>query len=184
MKYSKVFVLGDSRTGTTSLAQYLANIGYRSIHLYESEANMLPHSDENYKLNEERIISFVETSGFNAFSDYPTRLYYPVLSKEFPESAFILSSRMNTQVWIESMKKYMQVLRVDFDVEKSIKSYENINELIRQHFKGHGNFLDLCISETENASDILNKFFQLSNNAQLPVANTFFQLLKEKYCVQ
>ena len=101
---------------------------------YKLFKDNIDNTSRNYKLNEERIISFVETSGFNAFSDYPTRLYYPVLSKEFPESAFILSSRMNTQVWIESMKKYMQVLRVDFDVEKSIKSYENINELLPKFF--------------------------------------------------
>jgi len=69
----KVFVLGDSRTGTTSLHKLLMDYGFKSVHYFVDEVNDIAQRDGCEKHQYKHFRSFIERSGFEAFSDYPTR---------------------------------------------------------------------------------------------------------------
>jgi hypothetical protein len=159
LKYDRVFVLGDSRTGTDSMHRYLASMGYKSIHLYEREAKTLPHTNENYEKNCGLIVDFVNESGFNAFSDYPTRLYYPTLYHAFPESAFILTVRKSTEVWVQSMEAYMSALGQEIDMLTLRDAYERVNFEIRSFFASSDRFLELVVAEGGDMDYQLERFF-------------------------
>ena len=177
LRYTKVFGLGDSRTGTTSLHMYLSAIGYKSIHLYETEAGMLPHTEPNYRSNCDRIVSFVTDSGYNAFSDFPTRLYYQWLQQHFPDSAFILTTRQDTDTWRRSITSYMS----HFDItitDHRVQVYETINEDIRRYFGHADNFLDLCVAETQPTDDRLRTFLGYEGPERFGHHNTLTHLLE------
>ena len=80
MKYRKVFCLGDSRTGTSSLSDFLISAGYNSIHYYLDRVDFLEENDDNYAENCFRLKHFIDSSGFDAFCDFPTRTYYKFLA--------------------------------------------------------------------------------------------------------
>lgn len=48
-KEEYIFVLGDSRTGTSSLGSYLSALGFPSKHYYVNEADQISPDHENRK---------------------------------------------------------------------------------------------------------------------------------------
>lgn len=121
MKKSKVFCIGLSRTGTSSLSYWLQQHGYQTLH-YSKElfANgdqlnaefahdpMLPmnyfqrrkYANYWYALRENDIFSILDRH--DAFLDNPIPLFYKELSKYYPDSKFVLTLR-NIDDWLESM---------------------------------------------------------------------------------
>lgn len=142
MSQNKYFVLGDSRTGTTSLHHYFLSLGIKSIHHYENEASIqLPYNDENHNYNFNKLIDFIETGDYDAFSDYPTRLFYKLLYDRFPSAYYILSVRKNISVWKSSMARYFSELNVTYDEQVVTEAYISLNNQIVDFFSGKPNFL-------------------------------------------
>jgi hypothetical protein len=163
-KIEKIFILGDSRTGTTYLHDFLTKLGYNSIHYYVNEASMLEHTPVNYKENERRIVKFAYESKFNVFSDYPTRLYYPILSAFFPNACFILSHRESTDRWEKSIITYATLKNITLNIDECSYAYEKINQDIRNHFYKHPFFFEVCIDLVEK--DLINlKLLKLLNHS-------------------
>ena len=102
----KIFVLGDSRTGTSSLGSYLAALGFRSKHYFVKESKQSSPDHENRKNNWQNLYEYIDGSGYSAFSDYPTRLYYKEIYNCFSDAYFILTVRSSTDRWLKSMVSY------------------------------------------------------------------------------
>ena len=91
---NKVFCLGFHKTGTTSLAEALKQLGYRvtgpnGVNDPNIEKNVLPMA---YDLIEK----------FDAFQDNPWPIIYKKIDKNYPDSKYILLLR-NSDAWIKSI---------------------------------------------------------------------------------
>jgi hypothetical protein len=84
---SKIFGIGLSRTGTTSLHAALGILGYRSIHY--------PQLDRLYELVDDH----------DAASDTPVACSYRQLDARYPGSRFILTVR-DFRAWLESTRAF------------------------------------------------------------------------------
>ena len=91
----KVFCLGISRTGTTSLNRALRHLGYR-VRGYDQDLLEAWHAGDR-----EKLLSATEES--DAFEDWPWPLAYREIMDRYGSSArYILTVRSSPQVWLES----------------------------------------------------------------------------------
>lgn len=88
MNKEKVFGIGLSRTGTTTLDDIFQQLGLRSKHFV---GEML--SEPDWQILE----------CYEAFSDSPIPKYFKYLDELYPDSKFILTTR-NKSSWLSSMK--------------------------------------------------------------------------------
>lgn len=84
---SKIWGLGLSRTGTTTLTYLLNQIGYNHVHY--------PTDDEMMSFNNDGA------------SDIPVIPKYKKLDAQFPNSKFILTTR-DKEKWLKSMSTYLE----------------------------------------------------------------------------
>ncbi|MDW4549326.1 sulfotransferase [Defluviimonas sp. D31] len=146
-----VFVLGDSRTGTTSLHHFFKSAGYQSIHYYFDESGVKKPAHLDIDGNWQRLKRFIVDSPYNAFSDYPTRIFYRQLFREFPTARFILSRRDSLETWKQSMVRYFRREQVDIDIEALSAHYINLNREIRATAAIDGrSLLEICIDEDDD----------------------------------
>lgn len=100
---SKLFCIGLNKTGTTSWAQAILDLGY--IVGSETEATML---FDNWVQKDFRpIIKYCEIGG-QAFQDIPFSLpnTYRSLDQAFPGSKFILTVRDSPEQWYDSLVNF------------------------------------------------------------------------------
>lgn len=83
----KIYGIGLSRTGTTSLTTFLSNLGYKIIH---------------FPLTKTQIFS----SNNNGCTDIPVIKYYKDLEKVFPDAKFIHTIRSKDS-WLDSIERYL-----------------------------------------------------------------------------
>lgn len=81
----KIFGLGLSRTGTTSLTEVLRSYGFNVIHYPNKQQLFSPKND--------------------GATDIPVISYYKELDKKFPNSKFIYTLR-DKDSWLESIETY------------------------------------------------------------------------------
>lgn len=95
-KTPKIFGLGLSRTGTTSLHVALVLLGKASIHYPSGAARHWMAGD------------FISDplAWFDACLDLPTPVYFRELDKAYPGSRFILTVRQEEQ-WLESIERFL-----------------------------------------------------------------------------
>ena len=107
----RVVGLGLSRTGTSSLAQALEILGYRTSHFMDgvdpsqwlghmSGASASPSLTEMYR-------------EFNAVCDIPAACFYRQFATEFPDCLFILTVR-SADSWLKSMQRHCEKI-IDSD---------------------------------------------------------------------
>ena len=144
----KVFGIGLSRTGTTSLAQALNEAGINVIH---------------YATNKE-ILFDVQGHGS---CDIPTTAHYKELDTNFPNSKFVYTIRDKDE-WLVSIEKYLKQKegrtlgqwhlqnriaiygRVDFNKEMFAKKYDEHDSAVRAYFKDREDdllVLNICSGE-------------------------------------
>jgi len=103
----KIFGIGMSRTGTTSLHHVLENMGYKCNHFV----------DELIADNDSNIIK-----DYDVLMDSPIPLLYQQLDKKYPNSKFILTTR-NKSTWLKSMKWMFTHGKVIWNWPKSTQAY-------------------------------------------------------------
>jgi hypothetical protein len=98
----KVFCIGMNKTGTTSLAQALSELGYSVGHQLDAEKLM----DDWVLRDFRRLIQYCQTA--DAFQDVPFSLdfTYQILDFAFPQSKFILTVRNNADEWYKSLTRF------------------------------------------------------------------------------
>lgn len=170
----RVFVLGDSRTGTTSLHRFFMDLGFNSIHFYLDEAGIRRPASRYYAENWSRLKEFYLSSPYNAFSDYPTRIFYRDIYELFPDAYFILSERASSEIWRKSAAKYFPAQGVEVDVDKRTKIYDAQNKAIREFFAGRPGARFLCVTiddDSEKNSQTIKKFLGVRSLALLHKLN-------------
>jgi hypothetical protein len=98
----KVFCIGLSRTGTTSLEHALKDLGYRLGDQHQGELLLPQYAVRNFR----PIIEFCLTA--DAFQDAPFSFpfTYVALDQSFPNAKFILSVRDSSDQWYRSLVKF------------------------------------------------------------------------------
>jgi hypothetical protein len=129
----KVFGIGLSRTGTSSLAAALRALGFKSIHW--------PHD----KITQRELTAYHSGRGafhltvanaFDAVTDTPAASVYRELSHVYPGARFVLTVRDKTS-WLESCSGFFDRA---IDSEKSSSAYLQYCAIIRRRLYGRTNF--------------------------------------------
>jgi len=92
---TKVFGIGLSKTGTTSLARALDILGYRTRDYL---------GVDRYIAGDLSSVNLEEIDTNDAFTDTPIPSFYKQLDKHYPNSKFILTTR-DMDGWLKSCKK-------------------------------------------------------------------------------
>jgi hypothetical protein len=170
---ARIFGVGLSRTGTSSLAQALSILGFWSLHH--------PHDDRT----REEILSFLATGGdrlllsvlkrLDAVTDTPVCATFEALDAAYPGSRFILTTR-DKQSWLQSCRAFWatsldpsvpdhsrehpdaytnaiceKLYRGSkFDRARFSRAYDDYHERVRAHFHDRSGDLltiDICAGE-------------------------------------
>jgi hypothetical protein len=149
-KRYKVFGIGLNKTGTKTLQYCFKEFGYS----YKShDLDMLTaYRDRNWS----HIFNTIDK--FDSFEDWPYPLIYKELAQKYPGAKFILTTRINEDIWFESLKKHShrtgpteqrkiaygyQMPEENEAHHKSI--YTNHNKEVREFFSGNPfRFLEVC----------------------------------------
>jgi len=142
----KIFCVGYSKTGTTSIERALRDLGYKVG--VQSEAEIL--MDDWAMRDFRRIIQYCETA--DAFQDLPFSVdfTFQILDYAFPGSKFILTIRSDADEWYESLirfyKKIMKTTRTPIADDLKMFPYGGEGWFWRQEQNIFGvdesNFLD------------------------------------------
>lgn len=140
---SKIFGIGLSKTGTTSLSRALEMSGYKTRDYL---------GITRYSAGDLSSINLDEINSNDAFTDTPIPSFYKVLDVEYPNSKFILTIR-NMDAWLKSCKKQFTQKHADkqntasnllfmdlygctvFDEQKFRDGYENFVNGVLHYFK-------------------------------------------------
>ena len=155
MKKTKVFGLGLSRTGTTTLGKCLTILGY----------TVTDNSFEQLKLVKEGNLDPIWeiTNKFDAFEDLPWPFIYKELYKKYPNAKFILTTHKDEETWLKSYIRHctygkrktlwnsvrhnVVAYGIPYPVnheEEFKKIYKKHNNDVRKFFKNKKNFKELC----------------------------------------
>ena len=142
----KVFGIGLSRTGTTSLTKILNDVGIAIVHYPTKRVLFDPHSP--------------------GACDIPVAAFYKQLDQKFPNSKFVYTVRDKTE-WLTSIESYLKMKhlrgdvvglwkkqirlkmygQLDFDKELFTTAYETHDRDVRRYFKHRTDdilILDIC----------------------------------------
>lgn len=151
----KIFCLGLSKTGTSSLASALNILGLKAAHWHYTRT-MFDYIDDDI------IIYCDKFSGYDAFADTPIARIYKQLDERFPGSKFILTTRDEAR-WLESFRnqfekglpaKFDAKLHMDlygtdsYDHDLCLAAFKNHTNNVKQYFKDREDDL-LVINVTE-----------------------------------
>lgn len=141
---SKIFGIGLSRTGTTSLALALHRLGYKTAHFRVGD----------------RIIDDGIIEEYEALTDIPVACRFTELDRKYPGSRFIYTVRPISE-WLDSCQRWLfrsvparsplaEVrLRVygtpNFDRELFRRAYLRHDQAVREYFAGRDNLLVMNI---------------------------------------
>jgi len=131
----KVFCIGYSKTGTSSLSKALSILGYRSIHFLRLS-----------KEPKEGWIEYLKKCKYDAYSDAPMMHpgMFEKLDKAFPNSKFILTIRDKKSFqksYVNFIKGSPWEIKDDQELIKKMQKYENYNKRAIEHFKDRSNDL-------------------------------------------
>ncbi len=131
MAYNKIFGIGLSKTGTTSLARALEILGFRTVH----------SPRKSYLYEKRRGLPYFSTlEEYRGFTDFPCWAIYKEVDILYPGSKFILTVR-NPHDWYVSRKKHYkarlkQDIKLDWDMsKKSMDKLLKHNQEVMGYFK-------------------------------------------------
>ena len=144
MERMKIFGIGLSKTGTTSLASALQILGFRT------RDNM---GVERYRVGDVTSLDLEVVESHDALTDTPIPSFYRELDARYPKSRFILTVR-ERGAWLQSCKKqftqkladkqndahrrlFIELYGTDvFDEAQFAQGYDRFVEGVLEHFRG------------------------------------------------
>ncbi|KAF2206645.1 hypothetical protein CERZMDRAFT_103168 [Cercospora zeae-maydis SCOH1-5] len=145
----KIFVIGLSKTGTTSIGDALERLSYRRLgwrdirsrHLVHtwahSHINTNPNTTTNSTLSLPPTL-LAQTLQYDAFEDLPWPKLYPQLAALYPTAKFILSLRKDDETWLRSMATHMgRGEWQPYAMFYGATTFEGNEEVIRQSYVNH-----------------------------------------------
>lgn len=113
---NKIFGIGLTRTGTTSLTEALSLLGYRTVHFPNDQVTQSEFF--HFFASPAEFIHLSILNGHDAITDTPVCCLYKPLDKSYPGSKFILTIR-EKQAWLDSCTRYykevLEYWMTDFD---------------------------------------------------------------------
>jgi hypothetical protein len=170
----KVFILGDSRTGTTTLHKFLKLAGYASIHYFFKESGVSEPAHADFDANWVKLKSFIESGEYEAFSDYPLRTFYRQLFESFPDAFYILTVRKDVNTWRRSMEGFFSKFNITLNIDSLTNIYNTINDNIREIAISQGaKFCEICIDDDPEENGVtLSNFLGLDSTMSLGWENS------------
>ncbi|MCH6257170.1 hypothetical protein MLD52_11480 [Puniceicoccaceae bacterium K14] len=107
-EYNKIFYIGLSRSGTTSLHRIISELGLKSVHL----CGFLLLDEPKWEMCDQ----------FDALGDSPVPLLFKELDSKYPNSKFIITIRQKEK-WLESMKWMFNHGKVKWNWGERIHEY-------------------------------------------------------------
>lgn len=130
----KVFVLGLSKTGTTSIGDALERLGYRRLGWRDIRSRHSCHTWANGDLSALEDL----TRFYDAFEDLPWPMAYREMAERFPTSKFVLSLRKDEDTWLRSMDKHMgRGEWQPYEQFYGATKFQGHEEMIRQSYRNH-----------------------------------------------
>ena len=165
----KIFVIGLSRTATTSLDQALQILGFNTAHWVNPRTR--------------KIVCLPDIINFDAVSDSCISFNFEYLAYLFPQSRFILTTR-EKQSWVKSVKKHFG-LNSPQDFSQYYRSSSNNNSFYHRmiHQTLYANYQTW--EEAYNSFYVrVSKFFVVNNqqSSRLLVINVCQGEGWEKLC--
>ena len=101
-KKTKVFCIGQNKTGTTTIEAILSSLGYKIGNQEKGEMLLQEWAIRDFK----PIVKLCKTA--DAFQDIPfsNDFTYEILDYAFPNSKFILTVRNNKDDWYNSLTRF------------------------------------------------------------------------------
>ena len=127
MQQERIFGIGLSKTGTTSLTRALQILGYQTNHFPFSA---LRHQAGELDMDVERLCRW------DAATDSPIALFYQELEKKFPNGKFVLTVR-NVDSWLNSCE-FNHVWPGDYVSNKGIRLWPHISKILSLHRNVYG----------------------------------------------
>lgn len=183
MAKEKIFCIGLSRTGTTSLHVALLALGVSSIHYPGRRSLKWLMSD----------YSPDTTKNFTAFSDIPTSCFFKQLHETHPNAKFIYTRR-SQEKWLESIERHIAqspspnsktVLRdyirlstygaMTFQQQKFLDVFCHHEESVSRYFESRREqFLKIDLENGEMNWETICSFLDIKN----PGKNVFFPRMR------
>lgn len=182
MSYEKVFCIGLNKTGTTTLADMLAQLGLRH-HAWDPSLFWM-YQDGKIGALLDRV------KVYDSFSDWPWPLLVPELLERFGQRArFILTRRSTSQVWLDSLKGHSLITQPGHNARSLVYGYEYPQENEAAHlayyqdhlqstralFEEHGLshlLLELCWEEGDGWNEVSDFLSLAAPQSPLPHHNS------------
>ncbi|KAH9832425.1 hypothetical protein Tdes44962_MAKER02089 [Teratosphaeria destructans] len=145
----KIFVLGLSKTGTTSIGDALALLGYKRLGWKDIRSRHL-------------------TRYYDAFEDLPWPFVYREMAELYPDARFLLSVRQDDATWLGSMRRHLArgewqpygyfygTTRVEGNEETVLRAYRNHTAEVRAYFRAQPQrYAELNIDRGDGNWDVL-----------------------------
>ncbi|WPG98773.1 Hypothetical protein R9X50_00156900 [Acrodontium crateriforme] len=158
---SKVFIIGLSKTGTTSIGDALDLLGYKRLGWKNVRSRQLVHTWANG--DHDGLIS--QTRYYDALEDLPWPLMYQQMASLYPDAKFLLSLRKDEQTWLRSMRTHVSrgpwlpykyfygAEEVDGNEEIVLQSYRNHTANVRAFFRDQPHrYAELVIDSSSEAN--------------------------------
>ncbi|WP_055445287.1 sulfotransferase [Lacinutrix himadriensis] len=175
-RQTKIFCIGQNKTGTTTIETVLKSFNYRLGNQVKGEWLLNSWYERDFK----KIIKFCKTA--EAFQDVPFSLPYTYqhLDVAFPKAKFILTERDSDEQWYQSMVKFHTKL---FGNGNHTPTWEDL-KLARYRYEGY--MADVrrkvhSITEGEEPYDAIKlKHFYNTHNASV---KNYFKSRPEKLLI-
>lgn len=171
-EFNKIFGIGMSKTGTSTLAACLDILAIGPHKSFDRQLKALLESGQT-----DKIIPIAKD--FRSFEDSPWYHLYEQLDRAYPNSLFILTVRKNSQVhatssWHHGVNAGRRKGKPSDDyIKAKIKSYEDHNQAVRQYFSARPNdFLEVCWENGDGWQQLCDFLEMEIPNISFPHANT------------
>lgn len=180
---TKVFCVGWSRTGTTSITQALRTLGLFSWHFTPWVIGDIRFNSDDSKIS----INLSAVDKYNAVSDIPVCALFRELDRAYPNSKFILTIR-EPGAWVESavsqlneyiMRQGMMDATARWAYETDVidrrillNRYMRHNQEVLEYFANRADLLVIDITET-------NQWSKLCGFLDLPIPDEPFPYLNK-----
>jgi hypothetical protein len=130
----KIFVIGLSKTGTTSIGDALEKLGYRRLGWTHVRSRVMVHT----WINGDRTTNLELTHLYDAFEDLPWPIMYRKMAETYPDAKFILSRRRDEATWLRSMRVHMGRGKWEpYSHFFGADTFEGNEEIIRASYVNH-----------------------------------------------
>jgi hypothetical protein len=170
----RIFGLGLTRTGTSSLTRALELLGYRSLHYPQDDRTR--HEVKAFLAGGDDRLRLSVLEKYDALTDTPICATFEGLDAAYPGSKFVLTAR-EKESWLASCQRFFRDSLLDswllanpdnprldyirsihwkiygtptFDREQFSRAYDDYHERVRRHFRDRPEDLltiDICAGE-------------------------------------